>query len=254
MDFFLIVLVIMLTSIAIISPTKSESEPRGSFSYELSDLTERQAAVLANMVTDTLMTAHPPAKTAFYVDRAGKLGKAIEAKLRLQGYAVESNTVDAQLVRYKVAQFNDKLLWLSVALPEIGWAVDRLYTITPVGEFLPQSGVALRNDSDGRFPWEPIDRRPILAPTDCEILDFRAGSLKTNIKRELRQCGYGIGLWRLGREGFIDDWQIQDDYQLTVKNGVQGFLNIIRDQYQIDSEIRPVAGKVDFLYRDNSGS
>ena len=77
----------------------------------------------------------------------------------------------------------------------------------------------------------------------------RAGSLRENIARELLECGYKVGEWRLGSDGYIDDWMLQEAYELTVANGVRGLLRALADQYGIDSELRPVAGRVDFMYQ-----
>ena len=222
------------------------SQGGGAGSSEMHGLTPEQTDALSVLIVDAVETAHPPADTALAVKVAGPMGERLEARLRQRGYEMAPSS---PRLAYRVEPWGDDLVWLAAALPETGWRMDGLYSLNAAGEWVPRSPLAIRNDREGRIPREAEATPVPPAASACATVSFQPGSLRENIARELLECGYRVGEWRLGSDGYIDDWMLQEAYELTVANGVRGLLRALADQYGIDSELRPVAGRVDFMYQ-----
>ena len=210
-------------------------------------LADGAVGTLATMVVDAVMEAHPPAQTRLTVDRQGPLGDAIEARLRDLGYGI---TPEAPALIYIASQYDSNSLYVAASM--LDWRTDALYSLTTAGEWLPRSARSRRHDDVARWPAAPDQPQRPHPGAACETVRFVPGSLRQNVSREIAECGYEEGEWRLGPAGYIDDWLIDEAYTLTVANGIQGVLAALRNQYHIESQLRPVAGKVDFHYPEAS--
>lgn len=96
-----------------------------------------------------------------------------------------------------------------------------------------------------------IARRRAMAgvSTDhCGQVDIRVGSLKDNIARNIESCGFRMGLWRLGEGEFIDDWVVQNPYQVDLEtgSGVKALVDFIDRNYQIRGTINQIDQTIDF--------
>jgi len=126
-----------------------------------------------------------------------------------------------------------------------------------------QDPVAVRN-LDDRIIYRDLSKRQVpinatqqasvadpipmhLRSRDCSVVSFIPGSLRANIQRELLDCGYQIGIWDVGPDGFIDDWRVNNAYQVSVKLGVQGIVKWIETQYLLKSNIDTVQQTVNFI-------
>ena len=83
----------------------------------------------------------------------------------------------------------------------------------------------------------------------CGRVRLEPGSLRSNVTRILRRCGYTLGNWVLGDGGYIDDWVIQQPYAVTVSGGITNVLKLLDAQYALSGEIRQISQTVDFNYR-----
>ena len=96
----------------------------------------------------------------------------------------------------------------------------------------------------------PAASSGILRPeTQCGRVRLEPGSLRSNVARILRHCGYTLGNWVLGDDGYIDDWVIQQPYAVTVSGGITNVLKLLDAHYALSGEIRQISQTVDFNYR-----
>lgn len=80
----------------------------------------------------------------------------------------------------------------------------------------------------------------------CERVDVKAGSLRENVKRLLDRCGYAVGNWQLGPDGYVEDWVIQRPYSVVVKDGLRGVLALLEHNYLVEGQVRAYTQTVDF--------
>ncbi|MAD06008.1 MAG: hypothetical protein CMP86_01200 [Gammaproteobacteria bacterium] len=88
--------------------------------------------------------------------------------------------------------------------------------------------------------------RPITTGARCDRVEIEAGSLRENVRRLLHQCGYTIGNWRLGADGYVEDWMIQRPYVVVVRDGLSGVLALLKHNYFVEGEVRPFTQTIDF--------
>ena len=217
-----------------------------SASSETITMGDEWADVFATLIVDSLTSYRDPSNHTMSVDVAGPVGAAIEQELRLAGYGVNK---DAPTLTYTVATYDHGRVYITAWLPT--WQKSGVYAVTPAGELLVIGARSIRDDGPPVRADQVAVGRHITAPRRtalCNEVRIVPGSLRQNIDRELFECGYKLGEWRLGGDGYIDDWVITEAYTLTVGSGIRGVLRAIRNQYHIDSQIRPIAGRVDFHY------
>ena len=80
----------------------------------------------------------------------------------------------------------------------------------------------------------------------CEKVEINAGSLRENVRRLLDQCGYAIGSWQLGADGYVEDWMIQRPYAVVVRHGLSGVLALLKHNYFVEGRVRPFTQTIDF--------
>ena len=80
----------------------------------------------------------------------------------------------------------------------------------------------------------------------CEQVDINAGSLRENVRRLLDQCGYAIGSWQLGPDGYVEDWMIRRPYAVVVRDGLSGVLALLKHNYFVEGRVRPFTQTIDF--------
>lgn len=99
-------------------------------------------------------------------------------------------------------------------------------------------------------PVGPISNTAGVTPTitvaRCERVEIEAGSLRENVRRLLDQCSYTIGNWRLGADGYVEDWIIQRPYAVVVSDGLSGVLALLKHNYFVEGEVRPFTQTIDF--------
>ena len=81
----------------------------------------------------------------------------------------------------------------------------------------------------------------------CSELTIKKGSLKTNIQREIADCGYLMGDWNFGTDQELIDWLIPIPYSVKVEKGIFGVLNLIEENYQIRAHVHQLDKSIDFL-------
>jgi len=91
-----------------------------------------------------------------------------------------------------------------------------------------------------------IHQKPILKDLCTEFV-IKTGSLKSNIEREIGDCGYLLGEWGFGTETELIDWYIPIPFQTNSDNGVLGILTIIEENYQIRAHVHELDKSIDFL-------
>ena len=217
-----------------------------SGSYEASPLAPQQADAFAFVIADGLRAAHPPASVSLALEVSGPLGERLEARLRQLGYSINPS---APRLTYRLEPWDHGAVWLAAAMPALGWRMDGVYSLNTAGEWALRGPLAIRDDRKGKVLAAVAAPQAPVSADACGTVSIEPGSLRENIARELLECGYQLGEWRLGSDGYIDDWVISETYELTVANGVRGLLQALADQYGLGSELRPVAQRVDFMYQ-----
>ena len=81
----------------------------------------------------------------------------------------------------------------------------------------------------------------------CAQLVMNIGSLKTNLEREIGDCGYVMGDWKFSSKTELIDWEIPISYSVNIDDGIFGILNIIENNYQIRAHIHQLDKSIDFL-------
>ena len=87
---------------------------------------------------------------------------------------------------------------------------------------------------------------PITTAAGCDRVEIEVGSLRENVRRLLDQCGYTIGNWRLGADGYVEDWMIKRPYVVVVRDGLSGVLALLKHNYFVEGEVRPFTQTIDF--------
>ena len=225
--------------------TAPGGHPGSAEPVALEEPLREQAALI---LSDAVAAAHPPAKTSLVVDVAGPIGEQLVARFRAMGYALGVD--EGHRLAYVVEPVTDGLVHLGIALPEQGWRTDQLFQVMASGELRPLQAMAVRDDNGGRFgaAYEALPETGPPKKNDCEQVLITTGSLRSAIAREIGECGYRIGAWRFGAEGYLDDWIIQVPLEATVRYGIGGVVRLIREQYRIEGEIKPVSQTIDFRY------
>ena len=107
------------------------------------------------------------------------------------------------------------------------------------------------NNSEINLPSKSTStlKKPQLStPSDlCAELTIKKGSLKTNIQREIADCGYLMGDWNFGTDEELIDWLIPIPYSVKVEKGIFGVLNLIEKNYQIRAHVHQLDKSIDFL-------
>ena len=93
----------------------------------------------------------------------------------------------------------------------------------------------------------PINTQLSTAIDLCSELTIKKGSLKTNIQREIADCGYLMGDWNFGTDVELIDWLIPIAYSVKVEKGIFGVLNLIEENYQIRAHVHQLDKSIDFL-------
>ena len=88
--------------------------------------------------------------------------------------------------------------------------------------------------------------QPEASSTRCERVLMERGSLRENVRRLLDRCGYAIGNWQVGTDGYVADWIIQRPYDVTVREGLSGVLALLRYNYFVEGQVRPFTQTIDF--------
>lgn len=108
------------------------------------------------------------------------------------------------------------------------------------------------NNSETNLPSKSTLTKPQLSQSSistglCSELTIKKGSLKTNIKREIADCGYLMGDWNFGTDEELIDWLIPIPYSVKVEKGIFGVLNLIEENYQIRAHVHQLDKSIDFL-------
>lgn len=207
-----------------------------------------------------LTPAFPPAQTTFVFRPTGPIGRALGDALRRNGYAITAKAVrHGQDLNYSVSFVAPERLLIGVRVGKL-WRADRLYAIddetTLVGVspativHPPASFAALERRVRKGSQLKPVGE---YEPTQCEQVSIQPGSLRLNIARLLERCGLTLGHWNTAPEGFIDDWIVQEQFDLVVSNGIEGVLAFIEDTYQVVGTRRPYSTAVDFGFTKREG-
>jgi outer membrane protein OmpA-like peptidoglycan-associated protein len=94
---------------------------------------------------------------------------------------------------------------------------------------------------------KPSASMPSISTDLCSELTIKKGSLKTNIQREIADCGYLMGDWNFGTDEELIDWLIPIPYSVKVEKGIFGVLNLIEENYQIRAHVHQLDKSIDFL-------
>ena len=89
--------------------------------------------------------------------------------------------------------------------------------------------------------------QPSISTDLCSKLTIKKGSLKTNIQREIADCGYLMGDWNFGTDEELIDWLIPITYSVKVDKGIFGLLELIEKNYQIRAHVHQLDKSIDFL-------
>lgn len=94
---------------------------------------------------------------------------------------------------------------------------------------------------------KPQLSQPSISTGLCSELTIKKGSLKTNIQREIADCGYLMGDWNFGTDEELIDWLIPIAYSVKVDRGIFGLLELIEKNYQIRAHVHQLDKSIDFL-------
>lgn len=81
----------------------------------------------------------------------------------------------------------------------------------------------------------------------CSLVNMQVGSLRTNLEREISDCGYIMGRWRFGDGDEVIDWHVPVAYSIAVDNSLVGLLQLIERNYQIRAHIHELDSSIDFF-------
>jgi len=81
----------------------------------------------------------------------------------------------------------------------------------------------------------------------CKELQFKPGSLRANIEREINDCGYVMGRWVFGTENTLLDWYVPLAFQAQAAKGLPDLLTFIEQNYQIRAHVHQLDHSIDFL-------
>ena len=81
----------------------------------------------------------------------------------------------------------------------------------------------------------------------CSHVSISVGSLRTNLEREISDCGYIMGRWRFGDGDEVIDWHVPVAYSIAVDNSLVGLLQLIERNYQIRAHIHELDSSIDFF-------
>jgi DNA uptake protein ComE-like DNA-binding protein len=81
----------------------------------------------------------------------------------------------------------------------------------------------------------------------CKELQFKSGSLRANIEREINDCGYVMGRWVFGTENTLLDWYVPLSFQTQATKGLPDLLTFIEENYQIRAHVHQIDHSIDFL-------
>ena len=241
--------VVML--IACVGPHTSNYEPSLSLKIEIEE------KLLESAIT-SLRNAFEPAKTVFVYTPSGSIGTGLEAGLLQLGYGVSRNVRrDTAELNYVVQWFDQETLHLGLKVGDF-WRTDRLFRFGPDGELLPKNAYAttklppsLKHHGSTEM-FRELDGKDVVVVedlTECQKVSFERGSLKGNIERLLENCGMRLGHWNIGREGFIEDWTVQQPYEIVLVDGLESLLGLIDHRYLLVGRVRPQTQTVDFFER-----
>lgn len=82
---------------------------------------------------------------------------------------------------------------------------------------------------------------------NCTTVIIKTGSLRSNLEREIAECGYVMGRWKFGSEDELIDWDVPVAYSTTVDNGIIEVLQLIERNYQIRAHIHQLDKSIDFF-------
>ena len=81
----------------------------------------------------------------------------------------------------------------------------------------------------------------------CKEMQFKPGSLRANIEREINDCGYVMGRWVFGTENKLLDWYVPLAFQAQAAKGLPDLLTFIEQNYQIRAHVHQLDHSIDFL-------
>ena len=81
----------------------------------------------------------------------------------------------------------------------------------------------------------------------CSLVNMQVGSLRTNLEREISDCGYIMGRWRFGDGDEVIDWHVPVAYSIAVDNSLVGLLQLIERNYKIRAHIHELDDSIDFF-------
>ncbi len=80
----------------------------------------------------------------------------------------------------------------------------------------------------------------------CGPVVLERGSLRANIERLVEECGYSMGRWPDEEGSRTVDWIVRKAHTVTTEASVQGLLNLLRDTYGIESDLRQQTKTIHF--------
>lgn len=207
-----------------------------------------------------LTPAFPPAQTTFIFRPNGPVGVGLRDALRRHGYAISGKRVrNGQDLSYAANFIAPENLLIGVRVGKL-WRADRLYAVEDETNLV---GVTPATIVHAPPTFAALERRvvkgiakqsgPADGPSQCEQLIIEKGSLKANVQRALERCGLALGHWNTAPEGYLDDWTVQQRYELVVKDGVSGLLTFLEDRYQLAGSRRDYSASVDFEFIKEEG-
>lgn len=80
----------------------------------------------------------------------------------------------------------------------------------------------------------------------CTTMTIKKGSLRENIQRLTKECGYSIGAWQFGNDAQTKDWVISKQFVINSKTGIYGLLDFLLTTYGIDGVAHASNKIIDF--------
>ena len=96
-------------------------------------------------------------------------------------------------------------------------------------------------------PMQHIDVENTVEIDLCDQVIMKEGSLKTNLEREIGDCGYVMGDWKFSSKTELIDWNIPISYSVIIEDGIFGILSLVEKNYQIRAHIHQLDKSIDFL-------
>lgn len=84
------------------------------------------------------------------------------------------------------------------------------------------------------------------APAPCTLMKIERGSLQSNIRRLISECGYRMGTWQFGTADTTKDWIVSKSFEITSATGVFGLLDFLLGAYGIEAVPHSATGVIDF--------